>query len=360
MTASSPNFGATGYWPISAIPGRTRTMPSEPCGPGSRSLPLLRRSRRAAEPLAVRIGIATGMVVVGDLIGEGACWSRLWSARRRTLPRAFKRWPSPEPSSSPPHAPAHWRSVRSPRSRPARVQGFRRAGRGLAGRGRAASESRFEAVHLTGLTDLIGREDEIGFLLERRRLARKGEGQVVLLSGEPGIGKSRLAAALAERLAGEPHTRLRYHARPITPTAHFVRSLPSWSERRGSRQTIRPSNGSTSSKRCSPWSAPRIEAVAPLFAALLSIPSGERYPPLELSPTQQRRRTFAALLDQLEGLRTPAAGPALVRGCALGDATSFELLDWLSSGCASYRSLHCSPSGRSSSRPGLVCRMSAP
>ena len=85
------------------------------------------------------------------------------------------------------------------------------------------SESRFEAVHAVGLTDLIGREEEIDFLLERQRLAWKGEGQIVLISGEPGIGKSRLAAALAERIAGEPYTRLRYQCSPYHTIKHAVR-----------------------------------------------------------------------------------------------------------------------------------------
>src|SRR5262249_13163477 len=80
--------------------------------------------------------------------------------------------------------------------------------------GVSASQSRFAAGPAAGLSDLIGREDEIDFLLERQRLAWKGEGQIVLISGEPGIGKSRLAAALAERIAGEPYTRLRYQCSP--------------------------------------------------------------------------------------------------------------------------------------------------
>src|SRR5262249_57672080 len=80
--------------------------------------------------------------------------------------------------------------------------------------GLSDSESRFEAIRVAGLTDLIGREDELDFLLERQRLAWTGEGQIVLISGEPGIGKSRLAAALAERIPSEPHTRLRYPCPP--------------------------------------------------------------------------------------------------------------------------------------------------
>ena len=75
-------------------------------------------------------------------------------------------------------------------------------------------ESRFEALHASGLTELVGREEELELLLRRWSKAKTGEGQVVLLSGEAGIGKSRLTAALLERLAGEPHTRLRYFCSP--------------------------------------------------------------------------------------------------------------------------------------------------
>jgi AAA ATPase domain len=75
-------------------------------------------------------------------------------------------------------------------------------------------ESRFEALHTGALTELVGREEELDLLLRRWSKATTGEGQVVLLSGEPGIGKSRLTAALMERLAGEPPTRLRYFCSP--------------------------------------------------------------------------------------------------------------------------------------------------
>jgi MoxR-like ATPase len=78
----------------------------------------------------------------------------------------------------------------------------------------ASVEGRFEAFHPSGLTELVGREEELELFLRRWSKAKTGEGQVALLSGEPGIGKSRLTAALLERLASEPHTRLRYFCSP--------------------------------------------------------------------------------------------------------------------------------------------------
>ena len=75
-------------------------------------------------------------------------------------------------------------------------------------------EGRFDALHATGLTELVGREEELDLLFRRWSRAKSGEGQVVLLSGEPGIGKSRLTAAVLERIAAEPHTRLRYFCSP--------------------------------------------------------------------------------------------------------------------------------------------------
>jgi hypothetical protein len=78
----------------------------------------------------------------------------------------------------------------------------------------SSAEGRFEALHAGGLTALVGRDEELELLLRRWSRAKNGEGQVVLLSGEAGIGKSRLTAALLEEIAGEPHTRLRYFCSP--------------------------------------------------------------------------------------------------------------------------------------------------
>ena len=89
----------------------------------------------------------------------------------------------------------------------------------------ASVEGRFEAMHATGLTALIGREEELELLLRRWSKAKTGEGQVVLLSGEAGIGKSRLTAALLERLASEPHTRLRYFCSPQHTDSAFYPTI---------------------------------------------------------------------------------------------------------------------------------------
>ena len=149
----------------------------------------------------------------------------------------------------------------------------------------------------------------------------------MLISGEPGIGKSRLAAALAERIAGVPHTSLRYQCSPYH-TNSALRPIIDQLERAAGLKA-----DDTSEQRLDKLEAllalsgSRGQAVAPLFAALLSIPFGERYPPLALSPAQLRRRTLAALLDQFESLARQQPILLLFEDAHWADATSLELLD---------------------------------
>src|SRR6516225_6289385 len=187
--------------------------------------------------------------------------------------------------------------------------------------------SRFEAVRAARLTDFIGREDELDFLRERQRLAWKGEGQIVLISGEPGIGKSRLTAALAERIAGEPHTRLRYQCSPYHTNSALRPFIAQLERAAGFKADDTSEQRLDKLEALLAMGASQVQAVAPLFAALLSIPFGARYPPLALSPTQQRRRTLAALLDQFEGLAHRQPILLVFEDANWADATSLELLD---------------------------------
>src|SRR5499427_2610942 len=256
----------------------------------------------AAEPLAVRIGIATGLVVVGDLSGEGALWEHAVVGDTPNL--AARLQALAEPGTVVVGASTrrllgdlfHLRDLGQHE-----IKGIAAPVAAWAVEGVSVSESRFEAVRMARLTDLIGREHELDFLLERQRLARKGEGQIVLISGEPGIGKSRLVAALAERIASEPHTRLRYQCSPYHTNSALRPFIAQLERAAGFKVDDTSDQRLDKLEALLAMSASRIEGVAPLFAALLSIPFGERYPPLALSPTQQRRRTLAALLDQFEG-----------------------------------------------------------
>jgi predicted ATPase len=190
--------------------------------------------------------------------------------------------------------------------------------------GVAVAESRFEAAR-RGLTDLVGRAPESALLRDRLREAWAGAGQIVLLSGEAGIGKSRLAAQLAAEIANEPHTRLRYQCSPYhrDSVLHpFVVALG-----RAARLAAEDPAETQLDKLEAILAPSSIAETAPLFASVLSIPTGERYPPLVLSAAQQRRLTLAVLLDQLEALARQKPVLMLFEDAHWADATSLEVLD---------------------------------
>jgi len=287
-----------------------------------------RLETRASEPLAVRIGIASGVVVIGDLSRECALRERAVVGETPNLAARLQALAEPGMIV----VAASTRRLLGDLFRLRdlgrhEVKGISEPVAAWVIEGVSDSESRFEAVRAAGLTDLIGREDELDFVLERQCLAWKGEGQIVLISGEPGIGKSRLAAAVAERIAGKPHTRLRYQCSPYHTNSALHPFIAQLERAAGFKADDTSEQRLDKLEALLATGASQVQAVAPLFAALLSIPFGERYPPLVLSPTQQRRRTLAALLDQFEGLAR--AQPILLsfEDAHWSDATSLELLD---------------------------------
>jgi tetratricopeptide (TPR) repeat protein len=207
------------------------------------------------------------------------------------------------------------------------VKGFAERVNAWAVEGPSGSESRFEAAHAARLTSFVGRESEIALLLDRKNMAWQGEGQIVLISGEPGIGKSRIAAALSARIASEPHTRLRFQCSPYHSDSALYPFIAQLERAAELKPDDPPDRRLERLEAVLAMGTSRVQAVAPLFAVLLSIPFVGRYPPLTLSPAQQRRQTLAALLDQFEGLARNQPILLLFEDVQWADPTSIELLD---------------------------------
>jgi predicted ATPase/class 3 adenylate cyclase len=283
---------------------------------------------RAGEPLAVRIGIATGLVVVGDLSGEGALWDHAVVGDSPNLAARVQSLAAPGTvviAASTRRLLGDLFRLRDLGKH--EVKGIAEPVAAWSVEGVVASESRFEAAHVAGLTELIDRKDEINFLLERQRRAWKGEGQIVLISGDPGIGKSRMMAALAERIAGKRHTRLLFQCSMYHSNSVLHPVIAQMERAAGFKADDTPEQRLDKLEAIVAKGLSRVQEGAALFAAMLSLPFGERYPPLALSPMQQRRRTLAALLDLFEALAGQQPMLLLFEDAHWADATSLELLN---------------------------------
>jgi class 3 adenylate cyclase/predicted ATPase len=278
-------------------------------------------------PLQTRVGIATGLVVVGDLIGSGSSQEQAIVGETPNL--AARLQGVAEPNSVV--------IAESTRRLVGSLFEFEDLGakelKGIAGPVKAwavlrssSVESRFEALHAGDLTELVGREEELEVLLRRWSKAKAGEGQVVLLSGEPGIGKSRLTAALMERLANEPHRRLRYFCSPQHPDSALYPIISQMERAAGFAHDDTPQAKLEKLDALLALSCTARQD-ATLLAEMLSLPNDGRHPKLELVPQQRRQRTFEALISRLEALSRSNPVLMIFEDVHWVDPTSIELLD---------------------------------
>ncbi len=192
--------------------------------------------------------------------------------------------------------------------------------------GERVGESRFEALRGPALSPLVGRDEEIDLLLRRWRRAQAGDGQAVLISGEPGMGKSRLTAELEGRLHTEPHICLRYFCSPH----HQHSALYPFADQFRRASGFAPQDPPAA--RLEKLEALLARAATPdedaaLIADLLSLPISERHPLPELSPRHKKQRTLEALFRQLEGLARRQPLLTVFEDAHWLDPTSRELLD---------------------------------
>src|SRR5574341_663483 len=264
---------------------------------------LQERQARLAQPqgvrVAVRIGIHTGLVVVGE-VGGGTRPEQLALGDTPNIAARLQGLAAPDTVVS---SAATFRLAQGYftyqdlgahvlKGVTAPVQVYRILGE-------SAAQSRFDVAEAMGFTPLVGRESEVVLLLERWAQSQEGRGQVVLLRGEPGIGKSRLVEVVRERVRQEGAIRTAFHCSPyyqqsaFHPVIDHLQRVLQW------QRDATPEAKFDALERVLRTSRLPLEEIIPLFATLLSVPLPERYPPLTLPPAQQRQKTHEALIAWL-------------------------------------------------------------
>jgi class 3 adenylate cyclase/tetratricopeptide (TPR) repeat protein len=276
--------------------------------------------------LQTRVGIATGLVVVGDLVDAGGSQERGIIGETPNLAARLQ-------GVAEPNMLVIAEGTRKLLGNLFELEDLGAKDlKGIAGPMRvwavlraSSVESRFEALHATELTILVGREEEFELLLRRWSTAKSGEGQVVLLSGEAGIGKSRLTAAILERLAAEPHTRLRYFCSPQHTDSALYPIIGQLERAAGLARDDTPQTRLDKLDALLAQASTSAQDAA-LFAEMLSLLNDGRYPTLELAPQERRQRTMEALTARLEALTRQRPVLEIFEDAHWADPTSLEAL----------------------------------
>jgi class 3 adenylate cyclase/tetratricopeptide (TPR) repeat protein len=285
------------------------------------------RHLQTRERLQIRIGIGTGLVVVCGLPGIGE--TQDWDVAGETPNLAARLQALAEPNTVI-IGPATRRLVgnlfeyRDFGAVP--LKGFAEPVHAYEVLRPSVLESRFEALHPAQLTPLVGREEEIELLGRRWAQAKAGTGRVVLISAEPGIGKSRMAEAFRDSVEGERHTRLRYFCSPHHQDSALFPFIGQLERAAG---FARDDTSAVRLDKLETLLAPNApeQYDVPLLAELLSLPVDNRYRALDFTPQQKKEKTFEALLRQFAGLARQQPVLMIFEDLHWADPTSRELLD---------------------------------
>ncbi len=253
--------------------------------------------------LQVRIGIATGLVVAGGIIGEGASEESPVLGETPNLAARLQALAEPDTVVI---APATYHLVGG------LFEHKDLGSHGLKGIstpvqvwrviGETAAESRFDATHATGITSLVGREEEIGLLLNRWNQAKDGDGQVILLSGAAGVGKSRIVRSFRQRLEDELRNRVLYYCSPFHRNSAFYPVIDQLERALRFVKEDGPAAKLDKLEAVLGELGLPVPEIAPLLSNLLSLPADDRYPALPLAAEELKKKILEALIAVFEAM----------------------------------------------------------
>ncbi len=280
------------------------------------------------DDVAVRIGIATGTVTVGDIVGEGASQEAAIVGEAPNLAARLQELAAPDTVVIGGTTHALSGGLYECRDLGERdLKGFPEPIRAWSVIRPVRAESRFDVTRTAGLTPLVGRAEELDILLRRWRRAKQGEGQIALISGEPGIGKSRLVHALQERIVQDPHTPVRLQCSPFHTNSALYPMIDYLERAAGLKPDDDTGSKLDKLEALLRLSGDRIEDAAPLMAELLSITTESRYSPLKISPQEKKHRTLHTINTRLVALADQRPILVVLEDAHWIDPTTLELME---------------------------------
>lgn len=278
--------------------------------------------------LTARVGIASGLVVIGDLVGDAGSDEEAVTGETPNLAARLQQSAAPgEVVIGSTIRRLIGRAFELERLRPQALKGFAKQVPTWRVLRQSAMESRFEAHQAGSPLPLIGRDQELALLLERWRQAKGNEGQMVLLSGEAGIGKSRLTRALIDAVAQERHVRIRYQCSPYHTDSALYPAIQQLCRAAGFTPNDAPQVKIDKLEALLALASNASDETAVLLAALLGLAGEARYGELALTPPQQRAQTLQALLAQLLGLARQQPVLFVLEDAHWIDPTTLDLVD---------------------------------